>query len=152
MQRILKFLTLGIYKGKKMKKGNEGFFTRLLKEDNNLSILNFFLISTLAVGVFLLFIPVVGMLVDIFYNHTITIDLSGMAMYIGAVAAIFASGGLTSAWTEFSYSKYDVPAVDDDGQPCKTKRRRQSDDDMNIEYNEIDIEENPAFRGSYPEE
>ena len=71
--------------------------------------MNFFLIAVLAVGILLLFIPVIGMLVDIFYNHTMTINLSDMAMYIGAVAAIFASGGLTSAWTEFSYSKYDIP-------------------------------------------
>ena len=87
----------------------------LLKEDNNLSVLNFFLIAVLGVGIILLFIPVIGMLVDIFYNHTMTINLSDMAMYIGAVAAIFASGGLTSAWTEFSYSKYDIPPIDEDG-------------------------------------
>ena len=91
------------------KKKNDNFFTRLVKEDNNLSALNFFLMCTLGVGVLLLFVPIVGLVVDIIFNHTITINLSDMAMYIGAVAGIFASGGLTSAWTEFSYSKYDIP-------------------------------------------
>lgn len=131
MNKIFQFITFGLYKGvKNMKrKQKDNFFTRLLKEDNNLSVLNFFLIAVLAVGIILLFVPVIGMLVDIFYNHTMTINLSDMAMYIGAVAAIFASGGLTSAWTEFSYSKYDIPPVDEDGDPlveegqCNTRRR-----------------------------
>ena len=114
MSNFLQTITFGLYKTMK-KKQKDNFFTRLLKEDNNLSVLNFFLIAVLAVGILLLFIPVIGMLVDIFYNHTMTINLSDMAMYIGAVAAIFASGGLTSAWTEFSYSKYDIPPIDEDG-------------------------------------
>lgn len=126
---VLRYLTLGLYKGMGKKKKKDNFFIRLLKEDNNLSVLNFFLIVVLAVGILLLFLPVVGMGVDIWYNHTMTINLSDMALYIGAVAAIFASGGLTSAWTEFSYSKYDIPPVDEDGDPLieegpKNPRRR----------------------------
>lgn len=112
INKILKIITFGLM-GKK--KNNDGFLTKLVKEDNNVSVLNFFLMCTLAVGVILLFVPVIGILVDIWFNHTITINLSDMAVYIGAVAAIFASGGLTTAWTEFSYSKYDVPPIDEDG-------------------------------------
>ena len=112
MNKILKIITFGLM-GKK--KNNDGFLTKLVKEDNNVSVLNFFLMCTLAVGVILLFVPVIGILVDIWFNHTITINLSDMAVYIGAVAAIFASGGLTTAWTEFSYSKYDIPPIDEDG-------------------------------------
>ena len=63
----------------------------------------------------LLFVPVIGMIVDIWFNHTMTINLSDMGVYIGAVAAIFASGGLTSAWTEFSYSKFKIPPLDENG-------------------------------------
>ena len=100
-----------------MKKKKDNYFSRLIKEDNNVSALNFFLIATLAVGVVLLIIPIIGMLVDIFFNHTMTINLSDMALYIGAVAGIFASGGLTSAWTEFSYSKYNVPVLNEEGKP-----------------------------------
>ena len=112
INKILKIITFGLM-GKK--KNNDGFLTKLVKEDNNVSVLNFFLMCTLAVGVILLFVPVIGILVDIWFNHTITINLSDMAVYIGAVAAIFASGGLTTAWTEFSYSKYDIPPIDEDG-------------------------------------
>lgn len=112
MNKFLKIITFGLMS---KKKNNDGFLTKLVKEDNNVSVLNFFLMCTLAVGVILLFVPVIGILVDIWFNHTITINLSDMAVYIGAVAAIFASGGLTTAWTEFSYSKYDIPPIDEDG-------------------------------------
>lgn len=95
----------------KGKRKPDTFFQKLLKEDTNVSMMNFFLMSTLAVGVILLFVPVIGMLVDIWFNHTMTIDLSSMAVYIGAVAGIFAAGGLSSAWTEFAYSKYDVKTI-----------------------------------------
>lgn len=92
-------------------KNTDSFFTKLIKEDTNVSMMNFFLIATLAVGVILLFVPVIGLLVDIWFNHTITINLSDMALYVGAVAGIFAAGGLSSSWTEFAYSKYKVPPI-----------------------------------------
>ncbi len=112
LNKILKIITFGLMN---KKKNTDSFLTKLVKEDNNVSVLNFFLMCTLGVGVILLFVPVIGILVDIWFNHTITINLSDMAVYIGAVAAIFASGGLTTAWTEFSYSKYDIPPIDEDG-------------------------------------
>lgn len=92
-------------------KNTDSFFTKLIKEDTNVSMMNFFLIATLAVGVILLFVPVIGLLVDIWFNHTITINLSDMALYVGAVAGIFAAGGLSSSWTEFAYSKYKIPPI-----------------------------------------
>jgi len=122
---------------KLMKKKQDNYFSKLVKEDNNVSALNFFLIATLAVGVILLFIPIIGILVDIWFNHTITINLSDMAMYIGAVAGIFASGGLTSAWTEFSYSKYKVPVLDENGRPIKDENNNGIPDE---EEEELTIE------------
>lgn len=101
-----------IFGAKVMGKVNrDGFWTKLLKEDTNVSAMNFFLIATLAVGVILLFIPVIGMCVDIWYNHTMTINMADLGSYIMAVAGIFAAGGLSSAWTEFAYSKYNVPVI-----------------------------------------
>jgi len=93
------------------KKPKETFFQKLIKEDTNVSMMNFFLMATLAVGVILLFVPVVGMFVDIWFNHTMTINLSDMALYVGAVAGIFAAGGLSSSWTEYAYSKFNVPTI-----------------------------------------
>lgn len=95
----------------KPQKEKDSFMTKLLKEDTNVSMMNFFLLAVLAVGVILLFVPVIGMLVDIWFNHTMTIDLTGLSAYVAAVAGIFAAGGLSSAWTEFSYSKFNVPII-----------------------------------------
>lgn len=92
-------------------KNKETFVDKLLKEDTNVSMMNFFLLSTLGIGVVLLIVPIIGMLVDIWYNHTMTINLSDMAVYLGAVAGIFASGGLSTAWTEWSYAKYNTPII-----------------------------------------
>lgn len=94
-----------------MHKKQDGFWAKLVKEDTNVSVMNFFLMATLGVGVLLLFIPVVAMVVDLWYNHTLTINMSDLGMYIGAVAGIFAAGGLSSAWTEFAYSKYNIPPI-----------------------------------------
>ena len=94
-----------------MHKKQDGFWTKLVKEDTDVSVMNFFLMATLGVGVLLLFIPVVAMVVDLWYNHTLTINMSDLGMYIGAVAGIFAAGGLSSAWTEFAYSKYNIPPI-----------------------------------------
>lgn len=92
-------------------KQKESFFQKLIKEDTNVSMMNFFLMATLGVGVILLFVPVIGMSVDIWFNHTMTINLSDMALYVGAVAGIFAAGGLSSSWTEYAYSKFNVPTI-----------------------------------------
>lgn len=107
-KKIIQFLP---FMGKKKSKNKESYFDKLIKEDTNVSMMNFFLMATLGIGTILLFVPVVGMFVDIWFNHTMTINLSDMAVYIGAVAGIFAAGGLSSSWTEWAYSKYNVPAI-----------------------------------------
>ena len=137
-QKILRTITFGLYKGMKKKEDNDNYFSKLVKENNNVSALNFFLLATLFVGIILLIVPIVGMLVDIFFNHTMTINLSDMALYIGAVAGIFASGGLTSAWTEFSYSKFKVSPLDENGRPIKDDNHNGIPDDQE---DDIDSEE-----------
>ena len=134
-QKILRTITFGLYKGMKKTEDNDNYFSKLVKENNNVSALNFFLLATLFVGIILLIVPIVGMLVDIFFNHTMTINLSDMALYIGAVAGIFASGGLTSAWTEFSYSKFKVPPLDENGRPVKDDNHNGIPDDQEDDIN-----------------
>ena len=133
MNRLLQILTFGLY-SKMKKKDTDNFFVKATKENNNINPMYVFMLGVLAVGVLLLFIPVIGMLVDIWYNHTMTINLSDMAVYVGAVAAIFTSGGVTAAITEYSYSKFDIPPIDDDGndmiddeeKPTRRSRRYRS--------------------------
>lgn len=108
-----KFLTLFVNtkSTKSRKKSKDGLFSKLVKSDTNVSMMNFFLMATLGVGVILLFVPVIGMVVDIWFNHTMTINMSDMALYVGSVAGIFAAGGLSSSWTEFAYSKYNIKPI-----------------------------------------
>lgn len=84
----------------------EGFWTNLVKDDNNFSTVNFFLVAATIVGILLLIMPMVAMGVDIYFNHTLTINLSDMGAYIIAVAGIFGAAGITNAWTEYSYQRY----------------------------------------------
>jgi len=133
---IKKLLTaiMGVAVKKKQKK--EGFMKKLVKSDTNVSMMNFFLLATLCVGVILLFIPAVGIIVDIIYNHTITINMSDLSAYIIAVAGIFTAGGLSAAWTEFAYSKYDVklPTEEDMARAEEAKDAIESagEDDINL--------------------
>ena len=126
---------------KKPKRNKDTFFNKLLKEDTNVSMINFFLISTLAVGVILLFVPVIGMLTDIWFNHTMTINMSDMSLYIGAVAAIFAAGGITSSWTEWSYAKYNVPVITEED-VARSEKAVEAIENNNDENNEENNEEN----------
>lgn len=76
------------------------FFLKLIKNNTGVSSKNFFLVVITIIGCFLLLIPGIVLLVEVFQNHTITTDLTGLASYIGAVAAIFTSAGITKAWSE----------------------------------------------------
>lgn len=76
------------------------FFANLIKSNTGVSSKSFFLVNVTLIGLLLLLVLVVILLVEVFYNHTIQTDLTGMAAYIGAVASIFASAGVTKAWSE----------------------------------------------------
>ena len=76
------------------------YLSNLIKNNTGISSKNFFLVSVTIVGLILLIVPVVVLIVEVFYNHTIRTDLNGLAAYIGAVAAIFTSAGITKAWSE----------------------------------------------------
>lgn len=85
----------------------KNFFKRLFDmNDNSISVTNVFLFTVTIIGFILLLVPAIVLLIEVFYNHTITTDLSGMASYIGSVAALFASGGIAKAWTNWSNYKY----------------------------------------------
>lgn len=83
-----------------------GFFTRLVETNSGTSSKSFFLVMTTIVGIILLLVPAIVMLIEVWFNHTISTDLNGMAAYIGSVAALFASAGITKAWSEWSENKY----------------------------------------------
>ena len=85
--------------------GKLSFMIKLIKNNSGYSSKNFFLISITIIGLCLLIVPIFALCIEAWYNHTITTNLSDMAAYIGAVACIFASGGITKAWSE-KYERY----------------------------------------------
>lgn len=72
----------------------------LIKNNSGLSSKSFFLVVVTFIGCLLLFVPVFTLTVEVWFTHTIATDLTGMAAYIGAVASLFATAGLTKAWSE----------------------------------------------------
>lgn len=76
------------------------YIGKLIKNNTGVSSKNFFLVVVTIIGCILLIIPAIILIIEVFYNHTITTNLEGMAAYIAAVAAIFTSAGITKAWSE----------------------------------------------------
>lgn len=89
-----------------MKAVKDNFFMKLIKSNTGVSSKNFFLVCTTIVGMILLSVLIGGMVVDIIFQHTITISMSEAAAFIGAVASLFAAAGLTKAGSEWSENKY----------------------------------------------
>ena len=89
-----------------MKTVKDNFFMKLIKSNTGVSSKNFFLVCTTLIGLILLSVLIGGMIVDIVFNHTITISMSEAAYFIGAVGSLFAAAGLTKAGSEWSENKY----------------------------------------------
>lgn len=76
------------------------YIDKLIKNNTGVSSKNFFLVAVTVIGLILLLVPAILLIVEVIYNHTIATDLNGLAAYIGAVAAVFTSAGITKAWSE----------------------------------------------------
>ena len=72
----------------------------LIKTNTGVSSKSFFLVVVTIIGCLLLLVPAFTLSIEAIFMHTITTDLTGMAAYIGAVASLFATAGLTKAWSE----------------------------------------------------
>lgn len=94
---------------KKMIKGN--FFSKLVQQNSGYSSKSFFLVVVTFIGTLLLAVPIFSLTIEAWYNHTINTDLTAMAAYITAVAAVFTSVGLTKVWSE----KYEHKLPGSDG-------------------------------------
>ena len=89
-----------------MKALKESFFMKLIKNNTGVSSKNFFLVCVTIIGLVMLCTLVAGFIVDMIFNHTISIDMRSAAAYIGAVASLFAAAGLTKAGSEWSENKF----------------------------------------------
>lgn len=85
------------------------FFKRLISNNTGVSSKNFFLVVVTIIGCLLLLVPVFALTIEAFFMHTIATDLSAMAAYIGSVASLFATAGITKAWSEKFEKKNPIP-------------------------------------------
>lgn len=76
------------------------WLSKLIRNNTGVSSKNFFLVVVTIIGCILLLVPAVVLIIEAICNHTIATDLTGVAAYIGAVASLFATAGLTKAWSE----------------------------------------------------
>lgn len=103
--KLLAFLGIGMStKNRKMKA--PGFFSRLIKDDSNDSSINFLLVFVTILSALLLAMPIYAFIIDVWFNHTVTLSLDGMAAYIVAVTSLLTSAGLTAGWAEYSKNKF----------------------------------------------
>ena len=56
----------------------------------------------------LLLVPMVVLVIEVIFNHTVQTDLNGMAAYITSVAALFATGGIVKGWINYNDSKTNI--------------------------------------------
>lgn len=82
------------------------YLGKLISNNTGISSKNFFLVAATIIGLILLLVPAVLLIIEVCYNHTIQTNLNGLAAYIASVAGIFASAGITKAWSE-KYEKYE---------------------------------------------
>ena len=94
---------------------SDSYVNKLIKSDNNVSVGNFFLVACTIIGLLLLIVPLFALVIEAWFNHTITTDLTGMASYIVAVCSIFTVGGLTHGWTSWAENKFKSINKDRDG-------------------------------------
>lgn len=87
-----------------------GWIAKLVRNNSGVSSKNFFLVTVTLIGCVLLLVPAVILMIESISNKTITTDLNGLAAYIGAVASLFATAGLTKAWSE----KFETRNKDDE--------------------------------------
>lgn len=65
------------------------WFGRLMdKEDNTTAMSSFIIFVILTVAVLLLIIPAFALIIEAWFNHTVSSDINGWATYIGAVCTL----------------------------------------------------------------
>ena len=103
------------------------YFKKLIANNTGVSSKNFFLIVVTFIGCLLLLVPVFALSIEAFFMHTIATDLSAMAAYIGAVASLFATAGITKAWSEKYECKNSQTLIDEE-----TEQENETED-LNVE-------------------
>ena len=88
------------------KKNPTSYFGKLIDNNTGVSSKNFFLIVVTLIGCLLLLVPAFTLTFEVICMHTITTSLEGFASYIAADAGLFATAGITKAWSEKYEKQY----------------------------------------------
>ena len=76
------------------------WFKDLVQNGSGVSSKSFFIVMIVILGCLLLLTIVFAIIFDVIKNGTITIDLSGLAIFMGSITALFGAGGLTKCLGE----------------------------------------------------
>ncbi len=102
------------------------YLMKLIQNNTGVSSKNFFLVTITIIGCILLLVPAFTLIIEVLFTHTIATSLEGFAAYIGSVASLFATAGITKAWSE----KYEC------------KKRMEEENTYEIIENEKEVNEN----------
>ena len=103
------------------KKNPTSYFGKLIDNNTGVSSKNFFLIVVTLIGCLLLLVPAFTLTFEVICMHTITTSLEGFASYIAAVASLFATAGITKAWSEKYERPYDSKEIKEENQIEETE-------------------------------
>ena len=76
------------------------YFLKLIGNNTGVSSKHFFLVSVTIIGCILLLVPAVTLTIEVIFSHTIATSLEGFAAYIASIGTLFATVGVTKAWSE----------------------------------------------------
>ena len=93
------------------------YFQKLINNNTGVSSKNFFLVFVTMMGCLLLLVPAFALTFEVVTNTTISTSLEGFAAYIGAVAGLFATAGITKAWSEkYEHRNTNKDDTEDEGE------------------------------------
>lgn len=78
-------------------KDKQSIFTKLIVQGTGYSTRAVLVLAAVILGGLLLTILMVGMIVDLCYNHTFTVNLSDAALLIGSVTSLWTAAGISKA-------------------------------------------------------
>ena len=104
-----------------MSKKKKSYFAKLISNNTGVSSKNFFLIVVTLIGCLLLLVPAFTLIFEVIFTHTIATSIEGFASYIAAVAGLFATAGITKAWSEKYERPYDSQEIKEEDQIEETE-------------------------------
>lgn len=76
------------------------YLKELIRCGSGVSSKSFFLVSVTIIGCFLILVTGFVLIYEVVTTGTINTDINGLAAYIGAISALFATAGVTKVWAE----------------------------------------------------